>query len=699
MRVSKTAAVLVVVLSFFGYGALTALAQEGARVSYVPLIGISSVPQPLALPDGPGDVTYQYAVKNFLKEYPLTDVRVDDDKCSPVAFVEGDDNGDGKLDYDETWRYTCTAKLVQTTQSVATAIGTANGLPAAHKAYATVIVGSDLAAPLVNIINITKVAYPLTLPIGGGDITFTYRVNNPGVVPLSDVSVTDDKCDAMSSKLGDTNGNGLLDITEVWVYTCTTHLERTTTNTVSVTASANGLKAVGYATITVTVETLAPDFPAQPIPSFPETGPNPGITVIVWGVLSSVLAGLLLSYASNWSGKSRKTKKSSGLVLRTALFSLLVGGATVGVSSYFLLSPRSENQEASPGPSGELAMNAGAADVFGWKYPVAKFPTLGSTEIAYSDIRDPGGIPEGLPVRLKIPIIGVDTAIEDAYITPDGRMDVPVGSKNVAWFALGPNPGEVGSAVIGGHFGIKDGVPFVFYDLDKLKTGDYVYVVDDRGDTLAFVVRDIKLFDRDADATTVFTSDDGIAHLNLITCEGIWNKVNDTYPQRRVVFTDAVPAGSGAGLVTYFRRSLSLGLSGTDVIELQTALVARGFLKMPAGVAKGYFGSLTRSAVIRYQASVGLSPSGIFDRATSTKLLAARGSALPAAGADTAPPPTDTTRQTRTPTTDSRAWHGFILAMKSLFTPPVIGMVTSLLLFGITYVALKIRRTSLRRSD
>ena len=101
----------------------------------------------------------------------------------------------------------------------------------------------------------------------------------------------------------------------------------------------------------------------------------------------------------------------------------------------------------------------------------------------------------------------------------------------------------------------------------------------------------------------------------------------------------------------------------------------------------------------RFGRRAALSPSGIFDRATSTKLLAARGSALPAAGADTAPPPTDTTRQTRTPTTDSRAWHGFILAMKSLFTPPVIGMVTSLLLFGITYVALKIRRTSLRRSD
>jgi hypothetical protein len=48
-------------------------------------------------------------------------------------------------------------------------------------------------------------------------------------------------------------------------------------------------------------------------------------------------------------------------------------------------------------------------------------------------------------------------------------MDVPAGSKNVALFSLGPHPGQVGSAVIGGHFGIKNDVPFVFYDLDKLK--------------------------------------------------------------------------------------------------------------------------------------------------------------------------------------------------------------------------------------
>lgn len=194
-------------------------------------------------------------------------------------------------------------------------------------------------------------------------------------------------------------------------------------------------------------------------------------------------------------------------------------------------------------PETNISVLATADALLGWKFPITKFPLTGSAPglLSYSDIRNPGGIAQGLPVMLKIPIIGVDSAIEDAFITPDGRMDVPAGSKNVAWFSLGPKPSEKGSAVIGGHYGITNGVPFVFYKLDKLKIGDNVYIIDDKNTTHTFIVRDIKLFDRDADATTVFTSNDGLAHLNLITCEGIWNQVNDTYPKRRVIFTDAVP--------------------------------------------------------------------------------------------------------------------------------------------------------------
>lgn len=302
----KAAFVVICAFTLSILGFFTARAQTRPSALYIPLIGISSVPEPLSLPKGPGNVTYHYAVKNFRSEASLTDIQVNDSNCSPIKFVEGDDNDDSKLDYSETWRYTCTIKLSETTQSIATAIGTSNNLPATHKAYTTVVVGSDKVAPMVNIINISKIAYPLSLPAEGGDITFTYRVNNPGVVPLSNVSVTDDKCAAMSSKLGDKNANGLLDITEVWIYTCTTHLYKTTTNTVSVTSYANGLKAVGYATLTVTVDTPGPGISGQVIPSFPTTGDDPTMKYIVWATLAGALAILIIPFFLNRKRKLRK---------------------------------------------------------------------------------------------------------------------------------------------------------------------------------------------------------------------------------------------------------------------------------------------------------------------------------------------------------------------------------------------------------
>lgn len=296
------------VLSFvaFGINLKSVSAQESPSVLYVPLIALTAVPEPLALPRGPGNVTYHYAVKNFLEEEPLTDIQVVDDKCAKVQFIEGDDNNNSELDYNETWRYTCTGRLTGTTQSTATATGHSNNIVTTHKAYSTVVVGSSNPPPLVSIINITKVAYPLSLPAQGGKITFTYKVNNPGVVPLSGVTVTDNRCSAMSGKLGDTNGNNLLDLNEVWIYTCTATLTRTTTNTVKVTAFANGLKAVGEATITVKVES----------PTFPKVGGNPGLDpnpnlnlkIIAWAFLAGILTVLTL-FSILKRDKSLKTKK------------------------------------------------------------------------------------------------------------------------------------------------------------------------------------------------------------------------------------------------------------------------------------------------------------------------------------------------------------------------------------------------------
>jgi len=144
----------------------------------------------------------------------------------------------------------------------------------------------------------------------------------------------------------------------------------------------------------------------------------------------------------------------------------------------------------------------------------------------------------GLPVILKIPSIDVDSTVEQVGLTSDGAMDVPKTRDNVAWFSLGSRPGEVGSAVMAGHYGIKDGKGSVFDNLHKLNKGDKLYIEDEKGIITTFVVRESRRFDSQADATKVFGSNDGESHLNLVTCEGIWDEASGGYTQRLVVFTD-----------------------------------------------------------------------------------------------------------------------------------------------------------------
>lgn len=143
-----------------------------------------------------------------------------------------------------------------------------------------------------------------------------------------------------------------------------------------------------------------------------------------------------------------------------------------------------------------------------------------------------------LPVRLIIPSIKVDAAVEYLGIASDGTMDVPKGPADVAWFNLGPYPGENGSAVIAGHSGWKEGKKAVFDNLYKLHKGDKIYIKNKKGIDTIFVVREFRNYDQNADASVVFSSSDGKSHLNFITCEGVWNEKEKGRPNRLVVFTD-----------------------------------------------------------------------------------------------------------------------------------------------------------------
>jgi len=75
------------------------------------------------------------------------------------------------------------------------------------------------------------------------------------------------------------------------------------------------------------------------------------------------------------------------------------------------------------------------------------------------------------------------------------------------------------------------------------------------------------------------------------------------------MLTGGAPTGgvpmSGA---TSFTRDLTIGSSGADVTALQTILENGGYLVMPVGVPKGYFGNLTKMALAAWQTANGVTP-------------------------------------------------------------------------------------------
>ncbi|KKS71585.1 MAG: Conserved repeat domain protein [Candidatus Magasanikbacteria bacterium GW2011_GWE2_42_7] len=218
------------------------------------------------------------------------------DTCSPITLISGDTNADARLDVNETWVYTCSTILTKTHTNIITATGWANGISASDIANATVVVGIPVVPPLIHV---TKVPNTLVLSAGGGMVTYTNKVTNPGTVALSNVYLTDDKCGPVKYISGDMNGNSKLDTTETWVYTCQSTLAKTTVNTITASGEANGLTNKDFAIATVVVaatRTLA--VPVSVVPKLPDTGVHQGEKSIPWNIIvpTSIFAMLTLFY-------------------------------------------------------------------------------------------------------------------------------------------------------------------------------------------------------------------------------------------------------------------------------------------------------------------------------------------------------------------------------------------------------------------
>jgi LPXTG-site transpeptidase (sortase) family protein len=144
-----------------------------------------------------------------------------------------------------------------------------------------------------------------------------------------------------------------------------------------------------------------------------------------------------------------------------------------------------------------------------------------------------------IPTELFIDRISVRAPIESVGMT-NGAMEVPTRPEGVGWYERGIRPGDTGSAVLAGHVNWTGGKDAVFSRLHLLQPGDIIGVLNNYGVINYFIVRETKSFPFESDTTDIFMSHTGSAKLNLITCDGAWNKEKKTHDLRLVVFAEKI---------------------------------------------------------------------------------------------------------------------------------------------------------------
>ncbi|MFJ6565192.1 sortase domain-bontaining protein [Streptomyces sp. NPDC091412] len=91
-------------------------------------------------------------------------------------------------------------------------------------------------------------------------------------------------------------------------------------------------------------------------------------------------------------------------------------------------------------------------------------------------VGSPRPLRRSVPVRLRIPAIGVDTPLLSLGLEPDGTVQVPpvTAHDQAGWYRYSPTPGQVGPSVVLGHVTVGSYGDGVFRHLDRLRTGETI---------------------------------------------------------------------------------------------------------------------------------------------------------------------------------------------------------------------------------
>jgi LPXTG-site transpeptidase (sortase) family protein len=149
-----------------------------------------------------------------------------------------------------------------------------------------------------------------------------------------------------------------------------------------------------------------------------------------------------------------------------------------------------------------------------------------------------------VPVRLRIPAIGVDTPVIGLGLAADGTVAVPPieAHSPAGWYDGSPTPGQTGPSVILGHVTVGSYGDGVFLRLSRLTTGDRIEVGLKDGATATFTVESVQTVAKSRFPTAKVYGNVDHPALRLITCGG--NRVSGSGYQDNVVVYASLTSGT-----------------------------------------------------------------------------------------------------------------------------------------------------------
>ncbi|MFF4754746.1 class F sortase [Streptomyces sp. NPDC002514] len=148
----------------------------------------------------------------------------------------------------------------------------------------------------------------------------------------------------------------------------------------------------------------------------------------------------------------------------------------------------------------------------------------------------PRPLGRSVPVRLRIPAIGVDTPLLQLGLAPDGTVQVPpvTAHDRAGWYRNSPTPGQVGPSVLLGHVTVGSYGDGVFRHLARLRAGEKIVAVLENGKQAEFAVTRVRTVPKADFPSDEVYGDVDRPELRLITCGG--PRTGDGYPDNVLVF-------------------------------------------------------------------------------------------------------------------------------------------------------------------